>query len=300
MKLLRPFTVTDTNLTSNVPEVGTYPEYSAAASYALGDIVISTSGSNPTHRMYESLVAGNTGNALTDASKWLDLGPTNRWAMFDTVNSTGTTGSAGIDVSVAVTGRADGVALLGLDAQSVQVTMTAGAFGTVYDETFSLQSNSGISSWFEYFSEEPVYLTDLVVTDMPLYTDPVIRVQITAGGGAVTCGTMVLGQIRNIGASLYGAKSGIQDYSRKETDDFGNTTFVERAYAKRSTFKVVCENAQIDALFALLTNVRAVPCVWLGSDQYAMTWIFGWARDWAKEITYPSHSHLSIEIEGLT
>ena len=65
------------------------------------------SGACPTHRVYESLVAGNTGNALTTRSKWLDLlvQPT-ATAMFDTVNGTATTGASGIDVTVAVDGRA--------------------------------------------------------------------------------------------------------------------------------------------------------------------------------------------------
>lgn len=300
MRLMRPFDVTSDNLTSNIAESGTYAEYSATATYGLGDQVMSTSGAAPTHHVYESLVAGNIGNALTDATKWLDVGPTNRFAMFDTVNGTATTGASGIDVTVAVTGRSDGIALLNLSATQVQVTVTAGSYGTVYDQTYSLLSDSGITSWYEWFSEEIVYKTDLVLTDLPLYTNPSIRVQITSTSGAVSCGTMALGQTRNLGGTIYGAKGGIQDYSRKETDEFGNYTLVERAYAKRTSYRVVCENTQIDAIFNALADVRATPAVWLGTDDYAMTWAFGWARDWAVEITFPTKSYISIEIEGLT
>lgn len=36
-----------------------------------------------THRKYEALAASSGVSPSTDPAKWLDLGPTNRWAMFD-------------------------------------------------------------------------------------------------------------------------------------------------------------------------------------------------------------------------
>lgn len=220
--------------------------------------------------------------------------------MFDTVNGTTTTNATSINVTVAVTGRADSIGLLGLDAETVQVIMTAGVYGTVYDQTYSLLSDSGITSWYEYFSEDVVYSADLVLTDLPLYTDPSIQVIISKASGTVTCGTMILGQSRDLGAAIYGAQGGIQDYSRKEVDDFGNYTLVERSYAKRNRFKLVSDNTQVDAIFQLLASYRATPALWIGTDDYAMTWVFGWARDWFVEFSMMEQSHISLEIEGLT
>lgn len=299
MKLIRPFTVTPANLTSNVPETDA-SEYSAAATYALGARVMWTAGTDATHHVYESLTAGNVGNALTDASKWLDLGPTNRWAMFDQKNGTVTTGAPSINVSVAATGRADGVALFGLDAASVQIKMTTGALGTVYDQTYSLQSESGVTNWYEYFSEEIVFATELVVTDLPLYTDPTVQVIVTKTTGNAVCGTLVLGQTRDIGDAVYGAKGGIQDYSRKEVDDFGNYTVVERSFSKRVTLKTVLENNRVDSTHSLLSTFRATPVVWVGADDYSMTWVFGFFRDFSIELATTSQSYVSLEIEGLT
>lgn len=296
MKLIRPFTVTAANLTSNIAETGT--EYAVTGNYALGEVVVQTVGTTATHHSYESLVASNVGNALTDASKWLDLGPTNKFAMFDSVNGTATTG-ASIDVTVAVTGRSDGLALLSMSATSVVVTMTAGAYGTVYNQTFSLQSDSGVDSWYDYFSENIVYKTDLVLTDLPLYTDPQVRAVIT-GTGTVSCGTMQLGQTKDLGAAVYGARAGIQDYSKKDVDAFGNYTIVPRAFAKRTSLKLVTDNAQIDELHAMLADYRTTPAVWIGTDEYACTWVFGFYKDFAVEIAQLQKSYLTLEIEGLT
>jgi hypothetical protein len=171
---------------------------------------------------------------------------------------------------------------------------------TVYDNVFAMQSDSGITSWFDYYSEEIAYSADLVVSNMPLYPNPTIRIVVYSSTGAVSVGNCALGQTRDIGGTTYGAKAGIQDYSRKETDDFGNTSLIQRAYAKRSTFRSVVNNNQVDQVFDLLATLRATPIVWLGSDDYSMTWGYGWLRDWAIEVAFPTVSHLAIEMEGLT
>lgn len=293
MKIIRPAPIGSANMSSNIPEA-TYQDFSLSALYGRGERV--TSGG----RDYESLATSNTGHALSDPAYWLDLGPTNRFRMFDSSNGTATTDASLIDVTVQPGGRADGLALLNLVGQQVRVIVDAPAIGTVRDQTISLLSDGGITSWYDYFTEEITYGGDLVLTDLPMNSDPTVRVIVTSAIGSVAVGNMVLGQTRDLGVTGYGAKAGIQDYSRKQTDEFGNTTLLERTYAKRTSYRIQCEKGQADALFRLLTEYRARPVVWIGSEAYQMTWTYGWARDWAVEITYPSHSMLSLEVEGLT
>lgn len=263
-----------------------------------GGASINTSGTQSgVHTLYSN---PNKGYPLTDATAWLDLGSNNRWRMFDQTNSSQTIAPEEIDVSVSVLGRADAVSLLNIVAATVQITSTTVADGLVYDETFNLISDSGVTNWYDYFFEPIIRRGDLVVTDLPIYGDPTIRVIMTEPGGDAACGAMVIGQSFYLGSTVYGARFGIQDYSRKVVNDFGDWTIVERAFSKRGTFKVVVDNGRVDAISAFLATIRATPVVYKGTVDFASSWIFGFFKDWSIEISYVNQSYCTLEIEGLT
>lgn len=274
----------------------TYEEWDVGATYAADDIVISTT----THHEYQSLTAGNIGNSLSDTTKWLDLGPNNRYRMFDQSNSSITENGQTIDVTLTVDGRADSVSLLNLLASTVQIIMTTVADGEIFNQTYDLVSDSGITNWYEYFFEDVIRRGDLVVYDLPLNADPTIRIIITDPNGIASVGSCVIGQSRDLGLLLYGARTGIQDYSRKQVDEFGNFTIVQRAFSKRASFKIVVENAKVDAISALLASYRATPCVYVGVDDFTSTWVYGFYRDFAIELALTEKSYLTLELEGLT
>lgn len=273
----------------------TYAVYSAGTSYALGDVVISTS----TNHEYESLANSNLGNALTDATKWLDRGTDNRYRMFDQSNTSTTTRAELIDFTAQVTGRADSVALLNVTAASIQIIASTATDGEVYNETFDLVSTSGITDWYAWFFEPIVRQGDFVAT-LPAYGDMEVQVLINEPSGTAEIGTAVIGLSREIGGLVYGARIGIQDYSRKQADDFGNYTIIERAFSKRASFKVVCDNSEIDAIAAILAQYRATPVVYIGADDYTSTYVYGFYRDWSSEIAFLTKSYFTFEIEGLT
>jgi hypothetical protein len=173
-----------------------------------------------------------------------------------------------------------------LSAQQVQVTVTNGG-GTLYDTTVSLRSVAGIVDWYTWFTQEVSFKPTLILTDLPPNSGTNVRVQITSAAGSVSCGTMVLGKLRSLGIGPnYGLTGGITDYSRKTTDDFGNTTLVERAYAKRISYNSMVPNDDIDGVFDILAQYRATPIVVVGATDYGMTSGYGWLRDWS--ITIPT------------
>lgn len=274
----------------------TYSPYNGATTYGEGAIVFSAA----THHEYESLIAGNVGQALDDPTKWLDRGFTNRWRMFDQLNTSQTVAPYSISVDVAVSGRADSVALLNIVGATVTIVVTTALDGEVFNESYDLVSDSGVDSWFDWFFEPIVRKGDFIITGLPMHGDPTIRITLSEPGGNAAIGTLIVGQQRDFGELLHGARIGIQDYSRKVADDFGNYTIVQRAFSKRASFKVAVDHDQVDALSEILAGYRATPVVWVGTESYRSTWIYGFYRDWGTDIDYPTVSYLSLEIEGLT
>lgn len=301
MKIIRPFTVNNAALaSSNVAETD-YAAYNAGSTYALADRVIYVVGEN--HWVIESLQAGNTGHTptgLTTDTWWLKVGNTNRWKMFDTSVQSQTTNTDSINVSLTANERINAVALLNISAASAQITMTDAIDGVVYDQTHSLVSDSGIIDWYAYFYEPIVRKSDFTVTDLPSYVNAMLDVTLTATGETVSCGGLITGLQRELGATQYGLTTGITDYSVKQQDDFGNYTILERAYRKRAEVSLFVDNGFIDQLQIILAGLRAVPTVYIGTDTYSNTIIYGYYKEFDINITYVSSSICTISLEGLT
>jgi len=299
MKLIRPVNVTDSLLlASNIPE-NDYQPYDAALTYAQGVRVIVIAAN--VHKIYESLAAANTGNApASSPTWWLEVGTTNRWRMFDTQSTPPSSQANSIDVTLQAQHRVDALALLNINAESARVLMTDSADGVIFDQTYSLTSNSGITDWYAYFFEPIRRKTDLVLTDLPRYSSQKVRVVLNAGGELATCGVMVIGQLLDIGGTQYGAKLGIADYSVKKRNDFGDYQLLERAYSRTASFQLEVPAGFVDEVIHSLAEYRAKPVVYVGSEQYGASAVFGFYKDFSVTIAYPSYSICSIDIEGLT
>lgn len=274
----------------------TYEVWNSGTAYGLGDIVISAT----THRQYESAQAANTNHPVTDAAWWTDMGATNRWKMFDGSVTSQTENPEGIEVSIQTTERVDTVAILNVNAASATVTMTDPVEGVVFEETYSLVSPSGIIDWYAYFFEPIERLNDLYVGGLPPYAAATVDVSIDGDGSPAKCGALILGLSKDIGAAQYGAGVGINDYSRKVLDDFGNYSVVERAFSKRANFTVWVPIGLTDQVQILLSRYRAIPIVYVGAAEFGSTLIYGFYKDFNVEITYPTYSICTLSIEGLT
>lgn len=301
MELVRPTTITDAMLTSsNVPETD-YSEYAAGTTYAL-DAYIIRSGSG-LHHIWKSLQGSNVGNTPeTSPTWWVDQGATNRWKMFDGVVSTQTTVTSPITVVIAP-GRVNSIALLNLtNVGSVTISMLdAPAGATIYNQTTSLVDPPG-SDWYAYFYDPITTKTDFVVTDIPLCSTGVITITLTATSGTVSCGVCAVGNSVDIGTAEFGSTSlGIVDYSRKDTDSFGNTVITPRRFVKTITAKLYLTNSKVDYVSNILAGYRSTPVVWIGSGNlYTSLIVYGFYKSFSIDIAYPTVSYCSLNIEGIT
>jgi hypothetical protein len=272
LRLLRPASIDDAVLTSsNVPE-NDYPAWSASATYALGACVILSA----THRIYESAANGNVGNDPTGtAGQWIDIGPTNRWAMFDQALGSQTERAGSIVVSLDPVDPIDAIALLDVTAVSVRVQAPG------YDRTLSPAIQPGAVT----FLDLPATAGTVTIT--------------ISGSGTVSAGTLLIGTLLGLGTTEASPRAAITDYSRKDTDAFGEVTVVERAWAKRMDVKSLISTSAVDVVAARIANVRAMPALWIGDATLESLAIYGFFKDFS--IAVDEHvSTLSLSIEGLS
>ena len=248
-----------------------------------------------------ALAASTNVSPSTDPTKWLDLGPTNRWAMFDARVGTATSRTGSLQVGLAP-GTIDALALIDTEAESATVTLTVGGV-QVYSrsQTFNV-GGVAIDNWFSWFFEPLGQKTSMLFLDVPVYAAGQLSVTLTRDNPAdsVSCGTLLVGRQLSLGDTEHGADIGIIDYSRKETDQFGVTSVVERAFAKRMTAKVVLATDAIDDIHRSLAALRATPVLWIGSESFESLTVYGFYKEFSIDIAYPTVSYCSLTIEGLT
>jgi hypothetical protein len=296
MKVIRPTTMTESMLISS-NAVEAHPEWSISTTYAKGARVIYGAS------IYESLVNSNVGHQPdTSIVQWVRIGPDNTWAMFDPQISTQTTTSTNLTVTVA-TGTIDSVYLGNVVGLSATITVRDGLGGPmIYQQTQSLTGET-VGDWYQYFFFDPLLLRNQAIFQgIPPYAGSHLTIEIE-GSGTVALGMVTFGRVTMIGSTSYGASAGIIDYSRKDTNEFGETTFVQRAFSKRLSANVMVHNSQLNRVQRLLYDLRAVPVVWLGNNdapefEEPMV-VFGFYRDFSTDVAYPTVSFCSLEIEGL-
>lgn len=247
--------------------------YNSGTTYGLG---ATCSGS---HRCYESLVTGNIGNPLpvlpeTQTTKWIDIGPTNKYAMFDLSANTQTVLASPLTLVIVPGQRVNTIGLAGLVANQVQISATSilGG-GTVYPNAYSESStgifdlntrivNDGYDYAFEPFSTMP----SMVVFDIPPYSDIIITIVITASSGNVKCGSCVIGTYIYLGDSEYGATNDGLNFSTVTRDLYGNATLVPRRTLPKTDQKLSVHASRVNKVKTARVLLNAVPALWTGID----------------------------------
>jgi hypothetical protein len=287
--------------------------WSDLTTYAKGEQVLITDNDRP--RIYASRVADNTDRYPPDhleetelddgtelPAQWKDLGPTNRWAMFDTYISTATSQAETIEVTIDAS-RCDSLALFGLYAAQVDIELTNDATETVvHTDSASLRQDSS-ASWSDYFFGDFDWRTTWVFK-FPVYYEARLKITITANTGEdAQCGQCVIGRSRYIGESQWGPALGILDYSKKDMKENGTIEeLLPGKYAARHSIDLSLDTGAVSKIFSMLSALRATPCVWAGNNDasnYEALTVFGIFRDVQVVLPGPALSQCNLDIEGL-
>jgi len=308
MKIIPPLPITDERLTaSSIPEpdasVGEVA-WVASTAYTTGIIRIRTT----THRRYLALTNHTSSTPPeNDLINWADIGPTNRYALFDTERNTAST-VTGTSITFALNpgGRTQALCLFGLkNIEMVTVTARDGAGGPiVYTRSMNLSTRT-TTSWSTYFFGAFSNRESVVILDLPPILNIRIEVALTRGtSGMMSAETAAIGTPVDIGDAQYGAQSDILDFSRIERDQFGNATLIRRKNVPVLSAQIFADKAKVPAIRALRDTYAATPLVFLalndGSDDYfdALA-LVGIYKRMTIAVEYPQHVLLNLECEGL-
>lgn len=300
MRIIKPVTITDSILTSSTVPEDDYSVWASGTTYALEDRVISTS----THKVYESVQASNTGNDPTtdDGTWWLEVSATNRWKAFDQKITDQVSESNSIGYVLDPTDElVTAIAFFNLDASELQLQLETTGEGEYYNQTFDLIDNSYVLDWYTYFFEPQRKLEELLIEDLPPYTSPTVTITISETGSTAEVGQIIIGRYLDLGATQYNTSVSIEDFSRKERDTFGNPIIVERAFAQRAEYDITLETNAVRRVQSILSEVRTTPVVWYAgpnTSKYGTT-IYGYYRDFDINLSTPSLSYATIDVEGL-
>jgi hypothetical protein len=302
LSVLAPVAITTSMLIGSTAPEADAGVYDPARTYALNERCISIA----THRIYESAVAGNHGNDPTNINNrvgsviyWNDIGPTNRWAMFDGEGSTLTTVATPLTV-VLKPGALNSIFLAGIDATSLSISIKDKTGGTVIWSAASNLEGSAPGDYYEYFFDRFKQQTDYLASDIPPYSGCEVTVTLSKVSGTVSCGVLAVGDLRPIGLTQYGAKAKPKSFSFVDVDKYGNNTIQRGKKAKDMTASAFVDLAEANTVLDTVTELLDVPCVWVGTDlaEYSGLRVFGLGSG-EMSYDYTDAAMFSLTVQGL-
>ncbi|MBO9457408.1 hypothetical protein J7376_19465 [Paracoccus sp. R12_1] len=297
MNIIEPVRITPAMLiSSNVPE-DDHPGWDAGTTYGNGDRVIRS------HKIFESVQGGNTGHnpAADDIGEWwVEVSATNRWRAFDLGLADPATNADSIRYELTLGRTTDAIAVFGMNAASLRVTVTDPIDGVIHDATHALIETVSVHDAWSYCFGEISSSPDLILRDLPIWSGATLAIQISAPGGTASVGEILIGQDHPIGRTLVDTAIGLQDYSIKERDDFGGAVVVERGFTRTVDFRFVFPTEDARRIQSIMSRIRASVAVFyagVGTDQFA-TSVPGFYRDFSVPLS-TNYSFGSLEVESL-
>jgi hypothetical protein len=281
-------------------------QWSATVTYKIGD----RTHLNNTHRVYESIKDGNTGrdpsspenqyNAAAVPTWWIDIGPTNKFALFDGLVSSQTSSPSPLVIKL-TPGSFNGFALFGLDADSYSVEVRDRPNGAIIFAEYNVSlDGTDPADYYEYFFSRFKAKRQVIKTGIEPYSTSEITLSLYRGSENVKIGMFAIGDLRPVGIPQRDASVEPQDFSYVKQDAFGNTTVQRRANATGMSISTMMYKDDAGAVLETLREVLGTPVVVVGSRAENFEWltVFGLVSGRLTPAKYP-YVTLSINVKGL-
>lgn len=304
MIVIPPIQITEAMLTSSIPEpdasVGEVI-WNAATSYVAGTRVIRTT----THLIYERVGATGVDAGLPEAtpSKWVEVGPTNRWAMFDVSRGTGSiVGSDIVTVVITPGVRINSIGVIGCTALQADINVSV-ASGTTFSSTTDLFYRN-TDSWYSFFVGKFNYRANFAKVNIPPSLSSIITLtfHMPPSGGVI--GNVIIGNRVVLGDIQVNPVVEAINFSKVERDAYGNSLLVPRRNVPKTTQKTFTSKSNVNKLMQARTDLNARPALWIGLDDESHGYfdallIFGIYTEFSIGMEYPDHAIINLELEEI-
>ena len=240
-----------------------------------------------------------------EALAWVETRPTNYYSMLDGNSTSQTTRTSPLIFDVEMHNY-DVATLMNIEASDVLFELILIATDEViYSESFNTNDTSAIVDFYTYCFNE-FDLTNYVYNpNLPLAGgDTKLRITVTKdGGGDVKVGRLCIGKSFYIGEVAYGVNLGLESYSVKTTDEFGNDTLVQRGAVELNSYDIRCATSKIPPLRRKAIELDAIPILFIGDETVGSNLeqllTYGYWQNFSLVATNPTYSNISLTVKGV-
>lgn len=292
----------DMLISSSINEPDTLePEYDATKSYAEFDQVSVIT--DDSHLVYESLVAANAGNPVTNTAKWIQKTNTNRWRMFDFNQGNPSVGNSPLTVVIRPGQRVDSIAIE-MQATLLDITVRQGLNGPIAYTLDGYLVERSVTTFYEYFFAPSVYTKMVASFQLPPIADPVITVTLSDPSGTVEVSRLGVGRATHLGTIQWNPIVDSDNYSTIEWDDFGRSTLKPVPSIPVHELKVTTDSNKLNAVRQFRNAANAKACVWSGLDDIEHDYqesliLWGVYTNFQIDITNPAYAELNLSLKGI-
>lgn len=257
------------------------------------------------HYIYAYAGVSGTNTTLSPANDttWVEMRPTNYFAMLDGKTGTQTLNLNNIDIQVADSSY-DVFSILNITGRSLYLKLTELTGSTVvYEETINLQDETGVVDFFSYCFSDFIFTNDVFRT-LPIYGNSRLQVKLTAETGTnAAIGRLVLGRSLYVGETGMGASLGIESYSTKDTNIFGETTLIHRGAVNLESYEVLVPTEKIPMLKRKAIELDAVPILFImdesSDSNLENLQTFGYWQSFSILVKGRNKSAISLTVKGI-
>lgn len=255
------------------------------------------------HRAYASRIDGNTNNppALDDGTKWLNVGPTNRWAMVDLYRPSITWGDSPMTFKLTPGRSVQSLFFGNLTAVSLEVVQKRSGV-TIKSWSRDLMTRK-IQTFTEYFYKRFTPRRSVQINDVILYPDTTFEITITRDSGPVGIGVIVQGNPTILGKTQYGAQRKHRNFTKFDRNADGTPQPpIRRRNVPSSVQTIMFEKAATPALVQFAEDANGQVVVISGldddtDDYFEPVLILGMITTFDIDLRHPQNGYLSLVAE---